>query len=65
MPLPPRLFAAPLAALAVLLLSLPVSAASEHRYTISFSGHVGGQQITSVADDGTITSELCTLIIER
>lgn len=58
MPLPPRLFAAPLAALAVLLLSLPVSAASEHRYTISFSGHVGGQQITSVADDGTITSEL-------
>jgi hypothetical protein len=32
-------------------------AASEFRYTMLFSGHVGGEQVTRVADDGTISSD--------
>jgi hypothetical protein len=32
-------------------------AASEYRYTMLFSGHVGGEQITRIADDGSVTSD--------
>ncbi|HEY2678699.1 MAG TPA: amidohydrolase family protein [Steroidobacteraceae bacterium] len=32
-------------------------AASEYRYTMLFSGHVGGEQITHIADDGSISSD--------
>src|SRR5277367_2704491 len=31
--------------------------ASEYRYTMLFSGHVGGEQVTRIADDGSITSD--------
>jgi hypothetical protein len=33
-------------------------AASEFRYTVLFSGHVGGEQVTHIADDGSIASSL-------
>jgi hypothetical protein len=32
-------------------------AAAEYRYTMLFSGHVGGEHITRIADDGTITTD--------
>jgi Amidohydrolase family len=32
-------------------------AASEYRYTMLFSGHAGGEQVTRIADDGSITSD--------
>src|SRR5277367_4282969 len=31
--------------------------ASEYRYTMLFSGHVGGEQVTRIADDGSISSD--------
>ena len=34
-----------------------VQAAAEYRYTIMFSGHVGGEHITHIADDGAIATE--------
>ncbi len=43
---------------APLLAALPLlaSAASEHRYSILFSGHVGGEQLTRIGDDGLVSS---------
>jgi Amidohydrolase family len=32
-------------------------AATEYHYTMIFSGHVGGQHVTRVADDGSITTD--------
>jgi hypothetical protein len=32
-------------------------AATEYRYTMVFSGHVGGEQVTRIADDGSITTD--------
>ena len=32
-------------------------AATEYRYTMLFSGRVGGEQVTRVADDGSITTD--------
>jgi cytosine/adenosine deaminase-related metal-dependent hydrolase len=32
-------------------------AAQEYRYTMLFSGHVGGEHITRIADDGSITTD--------
>jgi hypothetical protein len=32
-------------------------AATEYRYTMLFSGHVGGEHVTRIADDGTITTD--------
>jgi Amidohydrolase family len=32
-------------------------AASEYRYTALFSGHVGGEHVTRIADDGSITTD--------
>src|SRR5580692_3316134 len=32
-------------------------AAAEYRYTMLFSGHVGGEHITRIADDGSITTD--------
>lgn len=43
---------------AALLLSLPVLAAAaiEHRYTLLFSGHAGGEQVSRVGSDGEVRS---------
>jgi hypothetical protein len=32
-------------------------AAAEYRYTMVFSGHVGGEHVTRIADDGTIATD--------
>jgi hypothetical protein len=32
-------------------------AATEYRYTMIFSGHVGGEHVTRIADDGSITTD--------
>jgi hypothetical protein len=32
-------------------------AATEYRYTMLFSGHVGGEHVTRIADDGSITTD--------
>jgi Amidohydrolase family len=32
-------------------------AATEYRYTVLFSGHVGGEHVTRIADDGTISTD--------
>jgi Amidohydrolase family len=32
-------------------------AAAEYRYTMVFSGHIGGEHITRIADDGTIATD--------
>ncbi len=32
-------------------------AAAEYRYTMLFSGHVGGEHVTRIADDGSITTD--------
>jgi len=32
-------------------------AATEYRYTMLFDGHVGGEQVTRIADDGSIASD--------
>src|SRR5258708_39738231 len=34
-----------------------VQAATEYRYTMLFSGHVGGEHVTHIADDGGITTD--------
>src|SRR5882762_5521174 len=34
-----------------------VQAATEYRYTMLFAGHVGGEHITRIADDGSITTD--------
>jgi hypothetical protein len=34
-----------------------VQAATEYRYTMLFSGHVGGEHITRIADDGSIATD--------
>ena len=34
-----------------------VQAATEYRYTMLFSGHVGGEHVTRIADDGGITTD--------
>jgi Amidohydrolase family len=33
-------------------------AATEYRYSVVFSGHIGGEQVTRVADDGSISTEM-------
>lgn len=40
-----------------LLASTAAQAKSEHRYTMLFSGHVAGQHVTTIADDGRITTD--------
>ena len=32
-------------------------AAAEYRYTMLFAGHVGGEHVTRIADDGSITTD--------
>ena len=32
-------------------------AATEYRYTMLFFGHVGGEHVTRIADDGSITTD--------
>src|ERR1700688_130661 len=32
-------------------------AATEYRYTMLFSGHVGGDHVTRIADDGSISTD--------
>ena len=44
-----------LVALAMLLAVVPAQAGSEVRHTVLFQGKPSGRQITSVADDGTVT----------
>src|SRR5882762_9895597 len=34
-----------------------VQSATEYRYTMLFSGHVGGEHVTHIADDGSITTD--------
>src|SRR5258708_13726962 len=34
-----------------------VQAATEYRYTMLFSGHVGGEHVTHIAEDGSITTD--------
>jgi imidazolonepropionase-like amidohydrolase len=36
--------------------ALPALAATEYRYTILFSGHVAGEHVTRIADDGSIAT---------
>jgi hypothetical protein len=44
-------------ALAAALAATSVGAATEYQYTMLFSGQVGGQHITRIADDGSITTD--------
>jgi hypothetical protein len=47
--------------LAALLLAVCVvsaaQAATEYRYTMIFNGHVGGEHVTRIADDGSIATD--------
>jgi hypothetical protein len=44
-------------ALAAALAATSVGAATEYQYTMLFSGQVGGQHVTRIADDGSISTD--------
>ena len=50
-----------LAAMLILLAAVPARAGTTVRYTVLFQGKPGGTQVTTVADDGTVTVDYrCT-----
>src|SRR5271155_4783328 len=51
-------FCSKLSALLLIVYAVSVAqAATEYRYTMIFNGHVGGEHVTRIADDGSITTD--------